>query len=74
MLPSELSSASEFDPCQASAPEVLIGEGPWCIIVGRDDPKFGIFNGFHEISVLAPVMGLSFRGIIINAQVTFLNA
>ena len=36
--------------------------------------RFVIFEGFHEILVLTSVMGLSFSGIIINAQVSCLNA
>ena len=36
--------------------------------------RFGIFDGFHEISDLTPVMGPPFSGIIINAHVRVLNA
>lgn len=42
--------------------------------VGRDDPKFGIFHGFHEILALTPVMGMSVSGMIINAEVKLSNA
>ena len=42
--------------------------------VGHNDPKCWIFEGFREISVLNPFMGLSISGIIINTQVMFLNA
>ena len=37
-------------------------------------PKFGIFVGFHEITILTPVIGLSFSGIIICTQMMLLNA
>ena len=57
---SEPSFASEFDPCQTSDPEVLIQERSGWTKVSRDEPKFCIFDGFHEISVLAPVIGLLF--------------
>ena len=42
--------------------------------VGHHDPKFRIFAGFHVISGLTPATGLSLPGIIIRAQVMFLNA
>ena len=42
--------------------------------VGHDDPKIGIFDGFHEISVLVSVIGPPFAGIIIDTQVLILNA
>ena len=42
--------------------------------VGRDDQDFRIFDGFHEISGLTQVIGLSIPGIIIDTQVMFSNA
>ena len=71
---SEPSSVSEFGPRQTSAHEVLIRERSGWTKVGRGGPEFGFFDGFHELSVLTSVMGLSFSGIIINAQVMFLSA
>ena len=40
--------------------------------VGHDDPKFRIFDGFHEISILKVVLGLAISRIIINTQVMWL--
>ena len=37
-------------------------------------PGFWIFGGFHEISDLIIVMGLTIPGIIIYTQLMFLNA
>ena len=66
--------ASRFDfpvsPCLGKS----IGKQLNGTKVGHDDPKFGILDGFHQISVLAPVIGLPFAGIIINTQVMLLNA
>ena len=37
-------------------------------------PEFLDFVGFHQTSILMPVVGLSFSGIIIYTQVMLLNA
>ena len=42
--------------------------------VGHNDQEFLIFDGFHQISVLTPVVGLPFAGIVIDTQVMLLNA
>ena len=65
---------SSFDVLATSGPRKSFGKRLSGTKVGHDDPNFRIFDGFQEILVLTPVMGLAISGIIINTQVMFLNA
>ena len=66
--------ASSFDMVATLGLRKSTGKRLNAYKVGHDDPKFRIFDGFQEISVLTPVMGLSTRGIIIDTHVLFSNA
>ena len=58
----------------ALGPRKSIGKKLNPIKVGLGGPKFGNFDGFHEISILRVVLGLTIAGIIIDTQVRLLNA
>ena len=65
---------SNFDMRTALGTRTSIGQRLNPAKVGRGGPKFRIFDGFHEISDLIIVMGLTISGIIINTQLMVLNA
>ena len=65
---------SSFDVVAALGPRKSFRKILNAVKVGHDDTDFRIFDGFHEISDLIPVMGLAISGIIINTRLMFLNA